>query len=154
MDIAGVWDDLEYEHYTLEEPTKTLPRGIIEAQPVIGRRIITVHIQPGTSDSFNILIAGNSWNYRTRLDARGVSGADFNEDGSDGDHFEVIQKMSEPALTTHPETGQPVRRVPTLPNLPLNHSDAAEKTKKLLAEIANGRLAMMAIIGMRLAQLL
>ena len=52
-----------------------------------------------------------------------------NEDGSDGEHFEVIQKMSEPAPTTHPETGQPVRRVPTLPNLPLNHSDAAEKTK-------------------------
>jgi hypothetical protein len=32
-------------------------------------------------------------------------------------------------LTTHPESGKPVRRVPTLPNLPLNHSDAAEKTK-------------------------
>ena len=50
---------------------------------MIGRRIITVHIQPDTSDSFNILIAGNSWNYRTRLDAHGVSGAYFNEDGSD-----------------------------------------------------------------------
>ena len=83
VDIADVWGDLEYEHYTLEEPAKTLPLGIFEAQPVIGRRIITVHIQPDTSDSFNILIAGNSWNYRTRLDAHGFSGAYFNEDGSE-----------------------------------------------------------------------
>lgn len=53
-----------------------------------------------------------------------------NEDGSDGDEFfEVVQKMSDPALTTHPESDRPVRRVPTLPNLPLSHSDAAEKTK-------------------------
>ena len=52
-----------------------------------------------------------------------------NEDGSDGEHFEGVQKMSDPTLTTHPESGKPVRRVPTLPNLPLNHSDAAEKTK-------------------------
>jgi predicted nucleic acid-binding Zn ribbon protein len=27
--------------------------------------------------------------------------------------FEVQQKMSDPALTTHPETGEPVRRVIT-----------------------------------------
>ncbi len=50
-------------------------------------------------------------------------------DGSDGDPFEVVQKMSDPALTKHPETGEPVRRIPTMPNLPLSHSDAAEKTK-------------------------
>jgi len=34
-----------------------------------------------------------------------------NEDGSDGDTFEVIQKMIDPLLKEHPETGQPVRRV-------------------------------------------
>ena len=52
-----------------------------------------------------------------------------NEDGSDGEALEVVQKMSEPTLKKHPETGEPVRRIPTMPNLPLNHSDAAEKTK-------------------------
>lgn len=50
-------------------------------------------------------------------------------DGSDGEPFEVVQKMSDAALTKHPETGEPVRRIPTMPNLPLTHSDAAEKTK-------------------------
>ncbi|MAB27990.1 MAG: FmdB family transcriptional regulator [Planctomycetaceae bacterium] len=51
------------------------------------------------------------------------------EDGSNGEHFEVVQPMSDDALTKHPESGAPVRRVPVAPNLPLAHSDAAEKTK-------------------------
>ena len=33
------------------------------------------------------------------------------EDGTPGERFEVVQAMSEPPLTHHPETGQPVRRV-------------------------------------------
>ncbi|HAW95079.1 MAG TPA: FmdB family transcriptional regulator, partial [Phycisphaerales bacterium] len=45
------------------------------------------------------------------------------EDGSNGEHFEVVQPMSDDALTKHPETGEPVRRVPVAPNLPLSHSD-------------------------------
>ena len=32
-------------------------------------------------------------------------------DGDPGEQFEVIQPISEPALTEHPETGEPVRRV-------------------------------------------
>ena len=52
-----------------------------------------------------------------------------NEDGSEGEIFEVVQKMSEPALTKHPETGRPVKRLITAPNLPLNWSDAASKGK-------------------------
>jgi predicted nucleic acid-binding Zn ribbon protein len=32
-------------------------------------------------------------------------------DGSEGEVFEVLQEMSEPPLTHHPETGQPVQRL-------------------------------------------
>ncbi len=32
-------------------------------------------------------------------------------DGAPGERFEISQRMSEAALTTHPETGEPVRRV-------------------------------------------
>lgn len=35
----------------------------------------------------------------------------INEDGSDGEMFEVVQRMTEDALTKHPETGRPVRRI-------------------------------------------
>ena len=37
------------------------------------------------------------------------------EDGSTGETFEVLQQMSEPPLTHHPETCLPVRRVITAP---------------------------------------
>lgn len=37
------------------------------------------------------------------------------KDGSTGETFEVLQQMSEPPLTHHPETGLPVRRVLTAP---------------------------------------
>jgi hypothetical protein len=38
-------------------------------------------------------------------------------DGSDGEMFEVFQKMSEAPLTVHPESGAPVRRVIVTPNV-------------------------------------
>ena len=37
-------------------------------------------------------------------------------DGSEGVTFEVLQGMSEPALTHHPETGEPVQRLLSVPN--------------------------------------
>lgn len=55
-----------------------------------------------------------------------------NEDGSEGDIFEVVQKMSDPPLTKHPETGQAVRRIPAVPTIPGHNSDHA--TKKMLSD--------------------
>eukprot|EP00973_Karenia_brevis_P043863 6074540-Karenia_brevis.AAC.1 len=37
VDLALVWDDLEYEHYTLQEPSAKLPLHVFEAQPVVGK---------------------------------------------------------------------------------------------------------------------
>jgi predicted nucleic acid-binding Zn ribbon protein len=37
-------------------------------------------------------------------------------DGSEGEVFEVMQKMSEPALTVHPGNGKPVVRLIAAPN--------------------------------------
>jgi hypothetical protein len=34
-------------------------------------------------------------------------------DGSDGERFEILQKVDDPPLTQHPATGNPVRRVIT-----------------------------------------
>ncbi|HXD88305.1 MAG TPA: FmdB family transcriptional regulator [Urbifossiella sp.] len=50
-------------------------------------------------------------------------------DGSSGDEFEELQSMSEPALTVHPETGQPVRRVFGTPNAPRAWTDSQGKAK-------------------------
>lgn len=45
------------------------------------------------------------------------------KDGSEGEVFEVFQKMSDPPLKTHPETGEPVRRVIVPPMI----SDASKR---------------------------
>ncbi|HJZ90918.1 MAG TPA: zinc ribbon domain-containing protein [Gemmataceae bacterium] len=37
-------------------------------------------------------------------------------DGSDGEVFEVMQRMSDPPLAAHPESGKPVRRLIAAPN--------------------------------------
>lgn len=50
-------------------------------------------------------------------------------DGSLGEHFELSQRMSDPPLDRHPETGQPVRRVPQVPMLGGQHSAAADRRK-------------------------
>ncbi len=53
----------------------------------------------------------------------------INDDGSDGETFEVVQKMSDPPLTKHPQTGKPVRRVPQAPHVAGQWSDSAAKGK-------------------------
>ena len=37
-------------------------------------------------------------------------------DGSDGEVFEIMQRMSDAPLTVHPESGKPVRRLIASPN--------------------------------------
>ena len=46
-----------------------------------------------------------------------------------GETFEVVQKMADDALTKHPETGQPVRRVIQAPHVAGDFSDSATKQK-------------------------
>lgn len=46
-----------------------------------------------------------------------------------GKTFEFVQSMKEDALTKHPETGEPVRRVPQAPMIAGNWSDSANKGK-------------------------
>jgi hypothetical protein len=57
-------------------------------------------------------------------------------DGSAGEQFEVMQRMADAALTKHPETGEPVRRVFGEPNAPRAWTDtqgAAKISDKNLA---------------------
>ncbi|MCA9118069.1 MAG: FmdB family transcriptional regulator [Planctomycetaceae bacterium] len=45
------------------------------------------------------------------------------EDGQPGERFELLQRMTDDALTTHPKTGEPVRRVISAPNILGSFSD-------------------------------
>lgn len=52
------------------------------------------------------------------------------EDGNDGEVFECEHSMRD-ALSYHPETGEKVRRVYSVPNLGVKHTP--KKTKQLLS---------------------
>jgi len=47
----------------------------------------------------------------------------------DGPVFEVDQPISAPALTRHPVTGHPVRRIYQAPTLTTHHSERTQKQK-------------------------
>ena len=51
-----------------------------------------------------------------------------NPDGSPGEEIELLQSMSEPALTAHPDTGAPIRRIFGTPNAPRTWTDAHAKS--------------------------
>ncbi|MHC4415015.1 MAG: FmdB family zinc ribbon protein [Planctomycetota bacterium] len=51
------------------------------------------------------------------------------DDGSEGETFEVFQKMSDAPLTAHPETGKPVRRIFQPPNIAGHWSESATKQR-------------------------
>jgi hypothetical protein len=49
------------------------------------------------------------------------------EDDEPGQVFEVVQKMTDPPLTHHPQTGQPVRRVIQPPYISAQHTEKRQK---------------------------
>jgi len=51
------------------------------------------------------------------------------DDDSGGDQHELFQPMSAAPLTHHPETGVPIRRVPSVPNAPRAWTDSQGKSK-------------------------
>jgi len=52
-------------------------------------------------------------------------------DGTDGEVFEVIQRMSDPPLTTQPESGKPVRRLLAAPNTVTRYGAANLSNERL-----------------------
>jgi len=52
-------------------------------------------------------------------------------DGSDGEPFEVVQRITEKPLTTHPETGELVHRLIVLPHVQMQ-TDKGRFSKKNL----------------------
>jgi predicted nucleic acid-binding Zn ribbon protein len=50
-------------------------------------------------------------------------------DDSPGERFEIFQRMADPPLTKHPETGQPIRRVFSAPAVGGKWSDSSMAKK-------------------------
>lgn len=54
----------------------------------------------------------------------------------DGPIFEAMQRLDEPPLTQRPNSGEPVCRVITAPNLPLKHGPTVVKNQLAPANLA------------------
>ena len=46
----------------------------------------------------------------------------LNDDGSEGETFEVLQRISDPPLKKHPQTNQKVRRIMSAPSVKKQYS--------------------------------
>ena len=66
--------DWQYAHYSLADPASCLPLLYFEAQPCIGKRIVCLHIQIESEKTLSVVITGNTWAFRSRLDSHGVQG--------------------------------------------------------------------------------
>ncbi len=53
---------------------------------------------------------------------------EINDDGSDGETFEIYQSLDEPHLLVNPRNGRKVRKVFCAPNVALRYTGPAQKT--------------------------
>ena len=90
IDLNPVWDDLSYEGYSLEEPAASLPLALFSAQPVVGKRVVCLHLQPESSDTMSIIIQGQTWVFRTRFDEHGITGGYVGE-GEQRKYYRVMK---------------------------------------------------------------
>ena len=72
VEVTNV-EDFAYDHIELNEPSPVLPLGIFQCQPCIGKSIVTLNLQI-EADTMNIVITGNTWSFRSRMNTFGVWG--------------------------------------------------------------------------------
>ena len=92
MGVVSIWDDLVYAPCVLNDPAPKLRLGIFEAQPVVGKRIVSLNFQVESGNELSVVITGNTWNFRTRLDTFGVSGG-YTGEGQDRKYFRVLKNV-------------------------------------------------------------
>ncbi len=83
VDLSAIEDELENEHYTFNAPSKTLPLDVFDCQPCVGKKIATMHVQPQSETNLSVLFEGSTWSFRSRMDANGINGGYFKEEGAD-----------------------------------------------------------------------
>ena len=90
-----VADDLTWEHTQINEQTAAPPLAVFEAQPCIGKRIVVLNIQIENENTISVVITGNTWAFRSRLDTFGVSGGyqSGSDDSERRTYFRVMKSL-------------------------------------------------------------
>ena len=84
----------DFEHWSTEPEAARLPLAYFEAQPPQGKRVVTLNLE-ADGDNLSILISGNTWAYRSRLDALQVPGG-YHEGASgekDKTYYRVMKNL-------------------------------------------------------------
>ena len=86
-------DGLSYENYTLNAPAKSLPLKFFECHPCAGKRVLTLNVEPTTDKTISVVVSGNSFSYRERLDALGVPGGYHTEPDGSKQYFRILKDV-------------------------------------------------------------
>ena len=86
-------DGMDYEHYTLNAPANSLPLKFFECHPCASKKILTLNVEPTTEQSVSVVVSGNSFSYRDRLDALGVPGGYHTDAGGAKQYFRVLKDV-------------------------------------------------------------
>jgi hypothetical protein len=90
-------DEIHYPHYKFFEPAMKLPLLWKEAQPVVGKKILTMSIQPESEDVVSLVWSGQTYNLRDALDVAGIKGAYQEETSGDQQvgrkYYRVLQSF-------------------------------------------------------------
>ena len=92
-DIESVWDQLDYEHYKLNEPSRDLPLSIFDVPPAFGKRVVVmcIEIESENTDTVNLVLTGGTFPFRDRLNEFGLQGGyvKSEDDGEKGKYYRV-----------------------------------------------------------------
>ena len=89
VDTADVWEDLEFQGYSMEDPAATLPLKFWEAWPVSGKRVVSMYLQMNSEGSVDVLFGGYTYAFRARFDELGVRGGTAN-----GAYFRKLEDVT------------------------------------------------------------
>ena len=83
----------DFDNWSVEEQAATLPLPYFAAQPVQGKRAVSLNLE-FEGDNVSVLISGNTWAYRSKLDALGVAGA-YHEGATEKEktYFRVMKNL-------------------------------------------------------------
>ena len=93
IDLSGLESDLAYEHYVINEPAARLPLHVFEAQPVVGKRVTVLNLQLKGDSEIDLVITGQTWPFRARLDAFGIAGGYTEEEGGEARRYYRVWKQ-------------------------------------------------------------
>eukprot|EP00973_Karenia_brevis_P082439 11426604-Karenia_brevis.AAC.1 len=82
IELTPAWKNLKYKNYVLREPCTTLPLHVFEAQPPVGKRIVNMRLQIVSDATLSLILTGNTWPFRGRLEDFGIDGGFFVVEGA------------------------------------------------------------------------